>query len=74
MSLTRKDDVDKNGAFLAKRYDRYFQTQGDWFFYTREGKTLGPYDSKDLAAEGVGHYLEFLSQAHVSTLKLFFSS
>ncbi|WP_163832711.1 DUF6316 family protein [Spartinivicinus ruber] len=61
MPLFRKNEADN---LFVKHHGRYLQTQDGWYFYTREGKTLGPYDSKDLAIEGLNQYLEFLPQAH----------
>ncbi|WP_163832141.1 DUF6316 family protein [Spartinivicinus ruber] len=73
MAFFRKDDLDKDQAYLAKRDDRCFKGKNGWFFKTREGKTLGPYDSKEQASEGVNQYLDFLLNSHPATLKLFFS-
>ena len=52
------------------RSDRYFKLSDYWYFITREGATLGPYDSKEQAAQAVADYIQFVNQASPAILKL----
>ncbi len=52
------------------RSDRFFKLSDYWYFITREGATLGPYDSKDQAQHAVADYIQFVNQASPNILKL----
>jgi hypothetical protein len=50
----RKDDS------ASKRYfqsDRFFSSNGQWYFTTRENTTAGPFPSRDAAEAGLVEYL-----------------
>ena len=62
----------KNGEWITKhkkcreqkyaspiRSDRFFKLNHHWFFATREGATVGPFDSMVHAEEGANDYIEF---------------
>ncbi len=44
------------------------ETAGNWYFTTREGKSMGPFDTKDEARQGLEDFLEFLRLADLQTL------
>ena len=44
------------------------EAEGNWYFTTREGKSMGPFDSKDEARRGLDDFLEFLRLADLQTL------
>ena len=44
--MKRKSD-DKDVTVF--RTDRYFRSDGKWFFSTREGSNFGPFDTRDQA-------------------------
>lgn len=46
------------------RSDRFFQQEAYWYFRTREGLDIGPFDSKEDAETGFNSFLGFLRQAH----------
>ena len=50
------------------RADRFFAAQGEWFFSTREGTSIGPFDDKGDARKGLGDFIEFMSLAEPKTL------
>jgi len=50
------------------RTDRFFNAQGQWFFSTREGSPIGPFEDKDEAQKGLGDFIEFMSLAEPKTL------
>ena len=50
------------------RSDRFFSSQGDWYFSTREGAPIGPFTAKEEARKGLVDFLEFMSLAKPNTL------
>ncbi len=67
--ITRESDP-KSASTSRVRSDRYFKLSDYWYFITREGATLGPYDSKDQAQDAVADYIQFVNQATPAILKL----
>ncbi len=52
------------------RSERFFKLSNYWFFGTREGVTMGPFDSLELARRGIDEYVSFVSSASPRTLDL----
>ena len=44
------------------------EKEGNWYFTTREGKSMGPFDTKEEARQGLSDFLEFLRLADLQTL------
>ncbi|MDH5483681.1 MAG: DUF6316 family protein [Gammaproteobacteria bacterium] len=61
MSDHRAGEEDKNIPF---RSERYFCTNGMWYFETREGKQVGPFTSKD---EMQGELLLYMREMNMVT-------
>ncbi|WP_438951136.1 DUF6316 family protein [Porticoccus sp.] len=53
------------------RSDRFFKLHNFWFFATREGAAVGPFDSKEGAVQAVADYIEFAKKADDETLRFF---
>lgn len=53
------------------RSDRFFQLHNFWFFATREGAAVGPFDSKHCAEKAVDDYIEFAEKADPESLEFF---
>ena len=53
------------------RSDRFFQLHHFWFFATREGAAVGPFDSKHCAEKAVDDYIEFAEKADPEALEFF---
>jgi len=53
---------------VPMRTDRFFSAQGQWFFSTREGAPIGPFDDKNEARKGLDDFIEFMSLAQPKTL------
>ncbi len=74
--ITRKSDTSKAFSPPKKtstaplRCDRYFKLSNYWYFTTREGATLGPYDSKEQAQLAVADYIQFVTQTTPTMLKV----
>ncbi len=46
------------------RSTRIFNMDNDWYFSTREGADIGPFDSRDEADQGLENFLKFLELAN----------
>ena len=49
----------EQGAVPA-RNGRYLQKEGYWYYSTREGVDIGPFDSREDAETGAGEFIEFI--------------
>lgn len=67
--ITRESDP-QSASRSPLRSDRYFKLSDYWYFVTREGATLGPYDSRDQAQDAVADYIQFVNKATPAMLKL----
>ncbi len=56
------------------RTDRYFSIEHDWYFSTREGAAVGPFDNKAMAVASLNDFVEFLSLASPKVLTILFKS
>ncbi len=54
MHSTRNGDSAPRNWF---RTDRFFQSEGEWYFMTREGSVEGPFESRRDAANRLATYL-----------------
>jgi uncharacterized protein DUF6316 len=69
MSLLREDENSERHPPI--RSDRYFKLHNFWFFATREGAAVGPFDSKACAVNAVVDFIEFAKKAPAETLEFF---
>lgn len=67
--ITRKSEASTSPK-APLRSDRYFKLSDYWYFITREGATLGPYESKDQAQHAVVDYIQFVNQVSPAVLRL----
>ncbi len=56
------------------RSSRIFNMEDYWYFATREGADVGPYDSRDAAHDGLKDFVHFLKLASQNTLRNFLST
>jgi len=56
------------------RSARVFSLQESWYFSTREGANIGPFETKDQAVLGVGDFIEFIQLASPRMRDLFVGS
>ena len=70
MNLNREGELGN----IPVRSDRFFSADSAWYFSTREGAAIGPYESKRLASRGLNDFLEFLGLAKPKVLAAFFKS
>ena len=63
----RRDDTE---AFKSSRDERYFNYDGRWYFATREGVIMGPYDSRAQAIAETNTYIAFIKAAKSPVLSV----
>ena len=68
MRALRKDE---NLPSKQLRSERFFKLHDYWFFATREGAAVGPFDSKYCAEKAVADYVEFAEKADPEALSFF---
>ncbi len=54
--------VGEQGAVPA-RHGRYLQRDGYWYYSTREGVDIGPFDHRQDAEHGVAEFIEFIKDS-----------
>lgn len=55
------------GGGVPKRSARFFCIDEAWYFRTREGAPMGPFNDIDEAEDGLHNFLEFLALAEPET-------
>ncbi|MCC5871372.1 MAG: hypothetical protein JJU22_03150 [Gammaproteobacteria bacterium] len=53
---------------LSRRSSRVYEEDGGWFFTTREGKPMGPFESEGEATQGLADFIEFIELAPLDVL------
>ena len=53
----------EQGQAPASRSSRYFQQDNYWYYTTREGVSIGPFDHLSDAEVGCSDFIEFISDA-----------
>lgn len=56
------------------RSSRIFAMESVWYFSTREGVDIGPFDSQYEANSNLENFIEFIQLANKKTLKMFLSA
>jgi Domain of unknown function (DUF6316) len=69
MVISRNDEKDERQPPI--RSERFFKLHNFWFFATREGAAVGPFDAHEGAANAVGDYIEFMDKADDSAREFF---
>jgi hypothetical protein len=66
----------RNGELGAvpMRTDRFFAVNSAWYFATREGASVGPFEDKAEALGGLADFLDFIQLAEPRVLSTFYAS
>lgn len=48
---------------VPNRSGRFMEKDGYWYYSTREGVDIGPFDSREDAEIGVGEFIDFICAA-----------
>lgn len=71
-AMERKRDGEQ-GA-IPMRTDRFFSVNSAWYFATREGASIGPFEDKNEAQQGLRDFLDFIELAEPRVLSTFYAS
>ena len=69
--------ADKRGGergVVLMRTDRFFAVNSAWYFATREGASVGPFEDKSEAQNGLSDFLDFIQLAEPRVLSTFYAS
>jgi hypothetical protein len=66
-TVKRSEDDSSNDH---SREDRFFSLDDLWYFTTREGVVMGPYDSAGEAQRELNSYIDFVKSANPPVLNL----
>ena len=64
----------ERGNVVPQRRERFFAMSGAWYFRTREGAPMGPFDNRQEAEQGLYDFLEFMTLAEPRTLSQLYAS
>jgi hypothetical protein len=53
---------------VTRSATRVYEEEDGWYFRTREGKAMGPYDTKGEAEQGLQDFIEFVQIAPLDAL------
>ena len=70
------EQLNRSGEYgpIPARSDRFYSLENEWFFATREGAPMGPFENRENAEVGLIDFLEFLDLAKPRTRKRFVES
>lgn len=68
MNNLRDINMNRRGeqGSLPSRSRRFFQQDNYWYYNTREGVPIGPFDSLSEAETGVSDFIDFVTHAEPS--------
>ena len=70
LAMRKKRKNEQNEDFsIPARGDRLYRQDGYWYFKTREGFSIGPFDSVQQAKSGVTDFMDFMHSAEPSVIK-----
>lgn len=69
MVISRNGEKDERQPPI--RSERFFKLHNFWFFATREGAAVGPFDAHEGAENAVGDYIEFMDKADDNAREFF---
>lgn len=61
--------VNEQGSNLPERHKRFFQKADYWYYTTREGVDIGPFDSLTEAEVGASDFIDFIMHAEPSIVQ-----
>ena len=64
---TMSNRAGENGKVPA-RSGRFLKKEGYWYYSTREGVDIGPFDSREDAEVGVGEFIDFICASEPQVL------
>lgn len=70
--MLRKDDDPEREqkSNYTLQSSRFFKLYNYWYFATREGATLGPFDTREQAAVATEDYIGFVEDAPLAAIEM----
>ncbi len=62
VAMKRNGENDEN-TLVPIRSERLFTQYSYWYFRTREGMEIGPFDSAKEASQGIADFMDFVENA-----------
>ena len=56
-------------GLVPSRNDRFFQVKDYWYYSTREGVDIGPFDNLEEASVGAAEFIDFICDAEPSFMQ-----
>jgi len=56
------------------RQGRFFAQTAHWYFHTREGASIGPFENRFEAEQGLKDFIDFITLADPKTLTSFYAA
>lgn len=72
MSIDKTQPRDGEEGPVPIRSGRFYNENGLWYVTTREGKPIGPFNTKEEAEQALTAFIEFIQTAHPEILMSFF--
>jgi hypothetical protein len=57
--MTTSNRIGEEGS-VPNRHGRFLQKDSYWYYTTREGVDIGPFDNREDAEVGVGEFIDFI--------------
>ena len=67
--MTREHRDGEQGS-VPERSGRFLEKSGYWYYQTREGVDIGPFDSRRDAEVGVGEFIDFICASAPEAAKI----
>ena len=74
VEMTMSDRRNGELGAVPMRTDRFFAVNSAWYFATREGASIGPFESKYDAQNGLTDFIDFIQLAEPRVLSSFYSN
>ena len=74
VQMTMSDRRSGEQGAVPMRTDRFFAVNSAWYFATREGASIGPFESKNDAQHGLSDFVDFIKLAEPRVLTSFYAS
>lgn len=68
LQITLNEDA--KARMHDRKFNRFFQRGNLWYFKTREGIVMGPYDTLEVARDDVTNYIGFVQNSSSSVLRI----
>ncbi|HWV14740.1 MAG TPA: DUF6316 family protein [Cellvibrio sp.] len=60
----------EEGNEIPPRHGRFNEKEGYWYYSTREGVDIGPFDNRPTAETGVGDFIEFICASEPNVIEM----